>query len=385
MKCRRTRCTRSGLFVAVTLTVLLAATVIAPVVPRVAAAAPKSVAFASGPGWVAYSNYPGTNVSGASQARYGPAQAVCLNTWSMLCPPGAVDFMSPYSAWTSALESIPGAQWVWRPGAGPMSSNADLDRVVFSRTIVVAGKPSGGWISLAADDYAEVRVNGVFVGAIGSVSLAGPSPAYGALTTFDITSFVKPGANTIDVLAQNGPAETWGYCGAPCTFAANPAGVVFGGAVTVEIPTSPPPGGIRIRPFACAANGGQAVPAGVLLYLQGGYLSGTHGLVTAGVRADATTITETRAGTPSTRSAVFGSVYSAEPGLWRADGKPLDVAPLAPGESTSVTVRYATHHTVTDLLLPWSELGVDYDGNGLQYFDHYGDEVIEVTCVVTGT
>ncbi len=102
-------------------------------------------------------------------------------------------------------------------GATP---NADFDEAVFARTFVLAGRPTSGWIEIAADDSAEVRVNGEVVGSIGGGS-------YGSLTRFDLSSPLKPGRNTIAIKATNGP-----WCGT-CPFSQNPAGVVFGGMITV--------------------------------------------------------------------------------------------------------------------------------------------------------
>jgi hypothetical protein len=86
---------------------------------------------------------------------------------------------------------------------------------VFVRTFVLAGQPTSGWIDIAVDDSAEIRVNGQVVGSIGRGS-------YGSLTRFDLLAFLGPGRNTIAVKATNGP-----WCGT-CPFSQNPAGIVFG-------------------------------------------------------------------------------------------------------------------------------------------------------------
>ena len=352
-----------------------------------AAPGPTTTTFGSDPSWPAFTDYPAAALPGSSGASLGNGQYVCLNQSSPYpCPTGATDFGSPYTAWTSDLGSIPGAGWIWRSGVTAVSMGADLAQVVFSRKVIVQGQPSSAWIAIAADDYAEIRVNGALVGSIGSASPAGPEPAYGGLTTFDITDFVKAGANTVAVLARNGPAAAWGICAAPCAYSSNPGGVVFGGAITVGSPPPPaPPGAVRIRPFACEANGGQLVPAGAPLYVSGGYFSGTHGLVRALVQADATTIREQRAGAVAVASPVFGQVYPVQPGLWRADWVPLGFEGLGAGESATYVFTFATRHRATDLILPWAEveLGLDYDGTGLRYFDHFGEPVV-VTCTVTG-
>ena len=84
----------------------------------------------------------------------------------------------------------------------------------------------------AADDYAEVRVNGTAVGSVGSVSvISEASISNSTLTNFDLTPRLRPGVNTITIAAQNGPASFAG-CASSCTYSSNPAGVVFGGSLS---------------------------------------------------------------------------------------------------------------------------------------------------------
>jgi len=179
------------------------------------------VRFASNTSSVAYSGLPSSVAGGPPPTKLGQAQVVCLSAAD--CPPGATNYGSPFGGfWTSELSSIPGAAWIWRPGITGDTPGADFDEVVFSTTIVLTGKPTDAWIAAAADDYAEIRVNGRLVGSIGDAG-----PAYGTLTRFELGEFVKAGTTTISVLARNGP-----WCGT-CPFSQNPAGVVFGGAITV--------------------------------------------------------------------------------------------------------------------------------------------------------
>jgi hypothetical protein len=82
---------------------------------------------------------------------------------------------------------------------------------------------------LAADDFAELLVNGWHVGATGSVSdPSEASQAQSALKEFDITPYLRHGANRITVRAANGP---WPCEPDVCSYAEAPAGVVFGGIV----------------------------------------------------------------------------------------------------------------------------------------------------------
>jgi hypothetical protein len=110
------------------------------------------------------------------------------------------------------------------------SQPADLQWVVFQRTFVVGQAPSGS-IQVGADDFVEVFVNGVFAGAVGSVTdINAAVIAQDTGRTLDLTPVLQVGANTIAVAGQNGPASYAGCSGA-CTYASNPAGVVFAGTL----------------------------------------------------------------------------------------------------------------------------------------------------------
>jgi hypothetical protein len=109
---------------------------------------------------------------------------------------------------------------------------SDLLFAVFQRTFVLGSSPTGT-IQLAADDFAEVLVNGSVVGSTGSVTSFGAAYAsQSSLETLDLSGYLVEGSNTITVVGQNGPASfTGGEC-SPCTYAMNTAGVVFGGSLS---------------------------------------------------------------------------------------------------------------------------------------------------------
>jgi hypothetical protein len=92
-------------------------------------------------------------------------------------------------------------------------------------------------VFIAADDFAEVQINGSVVGSTGSITDYGlASAAQGALKQFDLTQFLVAGMNTITVRAQNGPSSFANGCN-PCSYAGNPAGTVFGGTLTFTATT----------------------------------------------------------------------------------------------------------------------------------------------------
>lgn len=186
-----------------------------------------TVAFASGPDWSVYDDDPASN-PGAH--RLGPAQPVCLNAGAPPnCPNGAVVYGFGGNGWSMSLLMIPDALWVWGPVAP--SDPADLKRFFFVRSFTLGDRP-GGRISVAADDAAEVRINGRVLDTVGSVTdVAEASISNSRLTTFDLTPLLVTGPNTITIAAQNGPASFAG-CPSSCAYSGNPAGVVFGGSIT---------------------------------------------------------------------------------------------------------------------------------------------------------
>jgi hypothetical protein len=88
----------------------------------------------------------------------GFAQDVCLNV-TLFCHWGPTPF------------GIPGAREIWAPGitgatlVGPLPAE-----FFFSKAFNLSGSPTAGTISVAVDDFAEVRVNGMIVGTTGSVT-----------------------------------------------------------------------------------------------------------------------------------------------------------------------------------------------------------------------
>jgi hypothetical protein len=86
---------------------------------------------------------------------------------------------------TADLSTIPNALWTWAPGIDGTSHPSELAQYYFSKRIRIHGRPLFGKISVSADDFAEVRVNGAVVGSVGSTTdPVVASEAQSALTTF---------------------------------------------------------------------------------------------------------------------------------------------------------------------------------------------------------
>jgi hypothetical protein len=165
----------------------------------------------------------------------GRAINVCLSpTVPAGCPLGATAFgIDGGSGWAADLSSIPGSTWIWAPGITPQTAPAEFAQFFFVTPVVIRGRPVGGVLSFAVDDFAEVSVNGTVVATAGSITdVSEAGAAQSQTTVVDVGAFLRPGRNIIAVRAQNGPPEFAGTCGATCTYAQNPAGVVFGGSIT---------------------------------------------------------------------------------------------------------------------------------------------------------
>jgi hypothetical protein len=186
------------------------------------------VEFVSGADWPWF---PG-DLSGPDGGSAGMAALVCVTPDTPPnCPPGAVSYKSGTAfTWTADTSAFPTARWIWRGDVTPDAS-ADLQIAIFQKSFVLGANPAGT-IQIAADDFAEVQVNGSDAGTTGSTSDIGISDqAQKHLTAFDLGAFLVEGSNTITVIGQNGPTS-FNSCTGPCTYAQNQAGVVFGGMLT---------------------------------------------------------------------------------------------------------------------------------------------------------
>ena len=197
------------------------------------AGTPVTLTFSSGPDWKTFSKDPGPTSFSLGKGFIGFPEAVCLNEdFPWPCPDDAVLYGYPGGGWFADLSPIPAAVWIWAPNVTGDTAPAEFASFFFSNTFILAGYPTNGVIYIAADDFAEVRVNGSVVGTVGSVTdieLAGD--AQSRLHEFDISSFLKPGRNVITIQGQNGSPDFAG-CDVTCTYSQNPVGVVFGGSLS---------------------------------------------------------------------------------------------------------------------------------------------------------
>ncbi len=272
------------------LTSWTAGLLIAALMPAaVSASTPAStVSFVSDSSWTAYSD-------AGLMSPLGSAEEVCLNSTNPTtgayaggCPSGPVNFNAPYNgAWAANLTTSPTAYWIWAPGVDGSTSVAVDPTVYFSKTFDLTYAVRDATIWVAADNDAQVFVNGTSVGTVGDVSTPGSdSSSYNQTYSFTIpaTDFVA-GTNVITVLGVNAPLS------GATTYQADPAGVVFGG--TIDLAGYEPsgttclgdPGHQILAPIASDGSSifkqGSTVPAKFRVCDALGNSIGTPGVVTS--------------------------------------------------------------------------------------------------------
>src|SRR5437867_400165 len=146
-----------------------------------------TISFVSDSTWNSFE----MNPDGSFGASLSPAQFVCAGLSAPPnCPAGATVY-GTWPGWNADLSAILGAFWIWRPGVTGATSPADLQGAYFSKDFDLAGLLGTGTIFLAADDFAEVSINGTLVGSTGSITDYGLAVgAQSALKEFDLTPFM---------------------------------------------------------------------------------------------------------------------------------------------------------------------------------------------------
>ena len=187
------------------------------------------------------------------------AMPVCLSpSVPSICPKTGpvLLYNSPGQAWELPGLAASGAKWIWDAREIAKNDTAGNDQFITEKEFFLNCDQVTGLLAIAADNYAEVRVNGTLVGSIGSV--VDPSIiAHDHLTTFDISSVLAGGGalNTIEITAINAPG------GCPdCDYSSNPAGVVFVGYLACSSPVSFSTSDLLERPPVDRIDGETCIP-----------------------------------------------------------------------------------------------------------------------------
>ncbi|MEO7427256.1 MAG: hypothetical protein ABI036_18860 [Fibrobacteria bacterium] len=158
----------------------------------------------------------------------GTAQQVCLSPTSPAnCPTTATKYGYPYPGWNTNLTTIPGAKWIWASNITGATTGAANATFIFTKQFYLCGSPTSGSISVAADNAAEVFLNGISIGT---------SSGFSTLSTFTISaSKIAAGLNVIKIQATNAanPPNCIG------NYQCNPAAMVFGASFADALPAWP--------------------------------------------------------------------------------------------------------------------------------------------------
>lgn len=163
----------------------------------------------------------------------GYAQYVCLNSmYPVNCPPGATQFGFFDKGWKA---SIPGAKWMWAPGVDGLSTPASNVVFKFRYEFIICGKPTSGSITLAADNEAEVRLNGTVIGSAATDSIT---------STFTVppSLLLRNVPNSLEITVRNEDMQIEEDI---ANYRYNPAGVLFGATFTDDLAMLPGCGDIQ--------------------------------------------------------------------------------------------------------------------------------------------
>ena len=239
-----------------------------------------SVVFNSDNTW---DSFTGLTLPGTGAVSVGKAQELCpeSNPPSVPCLSGRVDLSTIFGDYGADRSSFPAANWVWLPGVTADTPDAADVGGWFRTSVEVGGVPTGGVVHLAADDGAEVFVNGTSIGAVGILATPVQPVGHSPLRSLVIPAGVLvQGANVITVRGLNG-ATAGGYN-------VNPAGVIVHGEISFTAPVAPafvatvvPPGVVGVGySHTFVATG---VPSSMTYSLGTGSLPPGLTLSTAGV------------------------------------------------------------------------------------------------------
>ena len=182
-------------------------------------------------------------VTDANENLLGNAQNVCLSsTAPSNCPVGATSYGYTLGGWNADLSSIPGATWIWAPNITGATSPAANTEFTFEKLFYLCGNPQDGTIFIAADNSAEVFLNGATVPVLTSADHATISSA-----TIPASKFAT-GLNSIKVKVKN--ANNPAGC-ASGQYQCNPAGVVVGASFSDAL-----------NPWPICNSGGRAFEVG---------------------------------------------------------------------------------------------------------------------------
>ncbi|MBP6883919.1 MAG: peptidoglycan-binding protein [Candidatus Pacebacteria bacterium] len=139
----------------------------------------------------------------------------------------ALTFIHP--GWTA---NIPGATWIWATNPVESPTNDGDNTKVFTKTFTVTGTPTSGTLDIAVDNNYTIKLNGNVI----PVLFDQNNFQLGTQDTYNVSSFLVTGLNTLEITAVN-----WESAEQSANPAENPAGVLFKLAWESDCGDLPPP------------------------------------------------------------------------------------------------------------------------------------------------
>lgn len=96
------------------------------------------------------------------------------------------------------------SKWIYHPDANPYEKNkSQVESAIFIRDLIVKDKVNSAIVHLMADSYAELYVNDNLIGDVRGRRTLSLLVESQRAKFFDITDYLKPGLNTIKLVAKN--------------------------------------------------------------------------------------------------------------------------------------------------------------------------------------
>ena len=164
----------------------------------------------------------------------------------------AVETYDESPVWTT----IPGAKWIWKSVQVEYPNTQEV--ITVTNTFNVIGNPSTTTLSIAADDYFKVSLNGNVV-ASNATDLN-----FLSVQSYNLDSYVVSGQNNLEIELTNAPFYNPIAPGTGGTFQNNPAGVIYSlTSESLDCPAQPEndtnfsgkSGQKKLKPFSANTNG----------------------------------------------------------------------------------------------------------------------------------
>jgi len=268
----------------------------------------------------------------------------------------AVPLISPIDAWTKDIASP--AVWIWSTDGTGEDTTATSSPQTFVHAFNVVGTVLSASLKIAADNGLRVTMTNAEMTDAEVIDNSTVEKNYDPSQTYDVTSLVKSGTNTLKAEVTN--------FGLPASdFSINPGGLIYSLTVRADECTAPPVQTYTI--IATQGDHGSITPAGTTVVTSGGSqtfsMTPESGYVLADVFVDGVSqgamasYTFSNISANHTITASFSAIQEPEPGSDLVLTKVVDDATPDVGQNIVYTITVtndglddATGVTVADVL-----------------------------------